>query len=80
MKDDNRGGLYAVKAKLTDIKEWVFEHSRIVMPCVLVLCVAITVIIAVNANKREALEKQAQEAANIIFSHIANLFKTKKDK
>ena len=63
MKDDNRGGLNAVKEKLTDIKEWIFEHSRIVMPCVLVLCVAITVIIAVNANKREALEKQAQEAA-----------------
>ncbi len=63
MKDDNRGGLYTVKEKLTDIKEWVFEHSRIVMPCVLILCVAITIIIAVNANKREALEKQAQEAA-----------------
>ncbi len=63
MKDDNRGGLYAVKEKLSDIKEWVFEHSRIVMPCVLILCVAITVLIAVNANKREALEKQAQEAA-----------------
>ena len=63
MKDDNKSGFNAVKEKLNTVKEWIFEHSRIVMPAILVLCVALTVIIAVNANKREKLEKQAEEAA-----------------
>ncbi|MCR4789242.1 MAG: SH3 domain-containing protein [Lachnospiraceae bacterium] len=63
MKRGNRSSLGNIGDKLTEIKEWILEHSRIVMPCVLILCVAITVIIAVNANKREALEKKAAEAA-----------------
>ncbi|MCR4990379.1 MAG: SH3 domain-containing protein [Lachnospiraceae bacterium] len=52
-----------IKEKFSIIKEWVYEHSKIVMPVFLILCILITVLIAVNANKREALEKQAAEAA-----------------
>lgn len=51
------------KDRLISIKDWILSHSKIVMPVVLVLCVAITVLIAINANKHDALQKEAEAAA-----------------
>ena len=45
------------------VKDWILDHTKIVMPLVLVVCVLITVLVAVNANQRDALEKEAKQAA-----------------
>lgn len=54
----------SIKERLEDIKDWVFDHLKIVMPVVLLICVGITVIIAINANKKAAAEAEAQIADN----------------
>ena len=43
--------------------DWVMDHTKIVMPIVLVVCVLVTVFFAINANRREKLEKEAEMAA-----------------
>ncbi len=48
--------------KIEDMREWVSDHAKIVMPIVLLICVIITVVIAVNANKKAAEEAEAQIA------------------
>ncbi len=49
-----------VKAKFNGFKEWFFRHAKIVMPVVLLVCVVITVLIAVNANGKK--QEQDEEA------------------
>ncbi|MDE6388397.1 MAG: SH3 domain-containing protein [Lachnospiraceae bacterium] len=51
-----------IKAKLESFKNWLFRYSKIVMPVILVLCVAITVVVAINANKRKIAEEETIEA------------------
>lgn len=51
------------KAKLESFKNWLFRYSKIVMPIILVICVAITVVVAINANKRKITEEATIEAA-----------------
>ena len=46
--------------QIEDMKEWVSDHTKIVMPIVLLVCVLITVLVAVNANKKAAEEAEAQ--------------------
>lgn len=47
--------------------DWVMDHTKIVMPIVLVVCVLVTVFFAINANRREKLEKEAEmAAANVV--------------
>lgn len=53
----------SIKDRLEDIKEWIFDHTKIVMPIVLLICVMITIIIAVGANKKAAEEVEAQAEA-----------------
>ena len=48
--------------QIEDMKEWVSDHTKIVMPIVLLVCVLITVLVAVNANKKAAEEAEAQLA------------------
>ena len=55
----NGGG---IGDRIEDIKEWVSDHAKIVMPIVLLVCVLITVLVAVNANKKAAEEVEAQIA------------------
>ena len=55
---DNR----SIRDKIEDLKEWISEHAKIVMPIVLIICVSITVFVAVNANRRAAAEVEAQLA------------------
>lgn len=49
------------KRVLNLVVDWVVKRSRIIMPVVLLLCVALTVIIAINA--RERAENQKEEIA-----------------
>lgn len=39
------------------VKEWILNHNKIVLPVVVLVCVVITVVVALNANKKET-EKQ----------------------
>lgn len=41
-----------VKETLINIKDWILNHSKIVMPIVLVVCVGITVLIAISVSNR----------------------------
>ncbi len=52
------------KDKMGMIADWILSHSRIVMPLILVVCVALTVLIALNANERSRLREETtvQEA------------------
>lgn len=50
-------------AKTEVLGNWLVKHIKIVMPVVLAVCVIITVVISVNANKKE-VEKQDDIAAN----------------
>lgn len=52
-----------IKAKLEIIKNWLFRYSRIIMPIVLVICVVITVTVAINANRRKTADEETVEAA-----------------
>lgn len=63
MKQINQNKMHMLREKCLPVREWVLNHTKIVMPLVLVVCVLITVVIAVNANQRDALEKQAELAA-----------------
>ncbi len=46
--------------RLEDMREWVSDHTKIVMPIVLLICVLVTVFVAVNANRKAAEEVEAQ--------------------
>lgn len=63
MNHSNQNKVHTLREKAITVRDFVMDHSKIVMPLVLIVCVIITVIIAVNANHREALEKEAQQAA-----------------
>lgn len=54
-----------LKEKCIAAQDWVMDHTKIVMPLVLVVCVLITVLIAVRANRQEKLEEEAQIAAAV---------------
>lgn len=49
--------------KLEGFKNWLFRYSKIIMPVVLVICVAVTVIIAINANGRKETEEETVDAS-----------------
>lgn len=51
-----------IKAKLEIIKNWLFRYSRIIMPIVLVICVGITVAVAIHANRRKTTDEETVEA------------------
>ena len=63
MNQNNQSRLEGVKDKLLTVKDWILDHRKIVMPAILIVCVFITVLIAVNANQRDMLEKEAEAAA-----------------
>ncbi len=62
MKHTDQNKMHVLKEKFIIEKDWVMDNNKIVMPLVLVVCVLITVVIAVNANQREVLEQEAQQA------------------
>ncbi len=63
----------SIKDRLDDIKDWISDHAKIVMPVILVVCVLFTVLIAVNANKKAAAEEEAQMAESTEVADTAAL-------
>lgn len=60
--------MHTLKEKFMIARDWVMDHSKIVMPLVLIVCVLFTIVVAVNANQREALEKEVEQAAMAVNS------------
>ncbi len=52
----------SIRDRIEDLKEWISEHAKIVMPIILIICVSITVFVAINANRKAAAEVEAQLA------------------
>ena len=71
MSHSNQDKKHGATEKPMSIGDWVMEHSKIVLPLILVVCVLITVVLAINANKKEALEKESQQAAMAVASEQA---------
>lgn len=63
MKHSEQNKMHVLKEKFMTVRDWIMDHNKIVMPLVLIVCVLITVAAAVNANQKEALRKEAQQAA-----------------
>ncbi len=63
MNHSNQNKNHVLKDAVMSVTDWIVNHNKIVMPLVLVVCVAITIGLAVNANHKEALEKEAEQAA-----------------
>lgn len=63
MKHSDQNKMHMLKEKSMAARDWLMDHNKIVMPLVLIVCVLITIVIAVNANHREALEDEARQAA-----------------
>ncbi|MBO5054891.1 MAG: SH3 domain-containing protein [Lachnospiraceae bacterium] len=68
MKQSNQNKMHMLKEKSIAVVDWIMDHTKIVMPIVLVVCVLITVLFAVSANRKEALEKEAEMAAMAVAS------------
>lgn len=63
MNTSNNNIQDSAKAGVEGFKDWLFRYSKIVMPVILVICVAITIAIAVGANKRKTAEEESMEAS-----------------
>ena len=61
-----------IKAKLEIFRNWLFRYSKIIMPVVLVLCVAGTIAIAISANRRKIAEEEGVEATEDINVGVAD--------
>ena len=68
MKHSEQNKMHVLKEKFMTVRHWIMDHNKIVMPLVLIVCVLITVVAAVNANQKEALQKEAQQAAMAVAS------------
>lgn len=62
MKTSNHNIGDILLAKLESLGNWLVKHAKIVMPIVLIACVAVTVIVSVNANRKDAGKKEDVEA------------------
>lgn len=63
MEQSNQNKMHVLKEKFVMVKDFIMDHRKIVMPVVLVVCVLITILVAVNANQKETLQREAEEAA-----------------
>ncbi len=52
----------SLKAKFEAFKNWLVRYSKIVLPIILVVCVALTIVIAVQANKRKIEQEETAVA------------------
>lgn len=52
-----------IKDKIAELKTWVSGHTRIVLPAVLVVCVAVTASVVLSANQKNAEGSELQTAA-----------------
>ncbi len=60
---DKKGNLME---KLEKLKSWFVKNSKIIMPVILAVCVIITIVISVSANKREEELGEGVEVNNIV--------------
>ena len=65
MNQSNQNKKHILAEKFILVRDWIMDHNKIVMPLVLVICVLITILVAVNANQKEALLKEAELAAAV---------------
>lgn len=63
MNHSNQNKKHVLKEAVLSVVDWIVDHNKLVMPLVLIVCVAIIIALAVNANHKEALEKEAELAA-----------------
>lgn len=63
MEQSNKNKSHMLRKVFISVRDLIMDHTKIVMPVVLIVCVFITVLIAINANRKEALEKEAELAA-----------------
>ena len=59
MNTSNNTVLEFLKAKFDSLKKWMVRYSKIVLPIILVVCVGLTIVIAVQANKRKVEQEKA---------------------
>lgn len=63
MRHSEQNKKHGLKERFIMLEEWIMDHNKIVMPVVLIVCILITVLVAVNANHRKIKEKEAEQAA-----------------
>ncbi len=55
-----------LKEKLSQIRDFILKHYKLVFPVVLVICVAVTVVIALHANSRSEVEDIIKESTQVV--------------
>lgn len=73
MEQFEQSKMHMLRERFLKARDFVMDHSKIVMPLVLIVCVLLTIVVAVNANQREALEKEAQQAAMTVAAQESSL-------
>ncbi len=58
MNTTNNSIWEGLKARFETFKNWLIRYSKIVLPVILVACVALTIVIAVQANKRKVEQEE----------------------
>lgn len=64
MNTSNNTILEFLKAVFEALKKWLIKYSKIVLPIILVVCVGLTIVIAVQANKRKVEQEEAAVASD----------------
>lgn len=76
MNTSNNNVLDFIKARLEVFKNWLFRYSRIIMPSVLLICVAVTIVIAIKANKRNVVTEEVVEGEVVETTEKVSLTNT----
>lgn len=63
MNMSNNTILEFLKAGFDALKKWLIKYSKIVLPIILVVCVGLTIMIAIHANKRKVEQEEAVVAS-----------------
>lgn len=63
MNMSNNTILEFLKAGFEALKKWLIKYSKIVLPIILVVCVGLTIMIAIQANKRKVEQEEAVVAS-----------------
>lgn len=64
MNKSNNTILDFLKAGFETLKKWLVKYSKIVLPIILVICVGLTIVIAIQANKRKVEQEEAVVASD----------------
>lgn len=64
MNKSNNTILDFLKAGFETLKKWLVKYSKIVLPIILVICVGLTIVIAIQANKHKVEQEEAVVASD----------------